>query len=114
MIFAEQKLHPPPEVLPFGRALEIVATRVPGATIVPVAIRYEMSMHERPECFLMFGAPIIERERVCEKTRLAVKALIDELAVKIRFEPEAFQTLSKGTRDVNERMDMRRIPRFRK
>jgi 1-acyl-sn-glycerol-3-phosphate acyltransferase len=114
LLFAEQQLHRPPEIMPFGKALEVVAGRVTDVSVVPVAIRYEMSMHERPECFLHFGAPVKGKDATAAGTRLAVKALLDEIAVKIRFEPQAFQTLAEGTKDVNERMDMRQIPGIRK
>ena len=112
LLFAEQELHLPPEVRQFGKALELVASHVTGACVVPTAIRYEMSMHERPECFLMFGTPLTGKDMTGAGTRLAVKSLLDELAVKVRFSPEAFQILAQGTLDVNERMDMRKIPRF--
>ena len=112
ILFAEQHLHRPPEVMVFGKALELVSKRVPEACVVPVGIHYELSMHERPECFMMFGTPRTGKDATPEQTRLAVKALLDELAVKIKFDPEAFQVLVKGTLDVNERMDMRRVPRI--
>ncbi len=112
MLFAEQSLHLPPEILPFQRTLEFVVKHVPDAKVIPVAIRYDMSIHERPECYLSFGAPMAAGDAICERTRLAVKALLDELAVKIRFDHESFKTLAQGTKDVNERMDMRKIPRI--
>lgn len=114
LLFAEQELHRPPEVRPFGKALDLVASRVPEACVVPVAIRYELAMHERPECFILFGSPIKGKDISGPEVRLKVKALLDELAVKMRFESDAFKELAKGTRDVNERMDMRQIPKFRK
>ncbi len=109
ILFAESQLHPPPEILPFGKALDLIASKVAGASVVPVAIRYEISMHERPECFLMFGAPMEQGDRLSERTRLTTKRLLDELAMKIRFEQSSFELLVRGTQDVNERMDMRRI-----
>ncbi len=109
LLFAEADLHRPPELLRFGKALETVARSVPGSTVVPVGIRYEMSLHERPECWVLPGRPVESGEGLAERTRWAVGALLDEIAVKVRFEPEAFQTLVRGTKDVNERMDMRRM-----
>ncbi len=113
LLFAEQQLHRPPEILRFGKALQTVVKHVPGVEVVPVAIRYELSMHERPECFLMFGKPLKAEAATPDATRLAVKALLDVLAVKVSFAREEFEELAKGTRDVNERMDMRQIPGFR-
>ena len=114
LLFAEQELHRPPEMLPFGKSLDFVASQVPEASVVPVAIRYELAMHERPECYILFGAPLKGKDINGAAVRLAVKGLLDELAVKMRFAPEAFKELAKGTLDVNERMDMRQIPKFRK
>ena len=102
MLFAEGILHRPPELLPFGGALELVAKRVPRATIFPVAITYDMSLHERPEVFLQIGDPVAPDE-----TQSAVQRILNG------FNPEdpSWRTLLAGTKDVNERMDMRRIPR---
>lgn len=112
LLFAEQHLHPPPEVLPFGKALQLMANQVPDSKVVPVAIRYELATHERPECFIAFGSPMEKGNDICQRTRLAVKALLDELAMKMRFEADSFEILAKGTLDVNERLDLRRFPRF--
>lgn len=112
VLFAEKELHSPPEVLPFGRSLLFVVSNVPGVSVVPIAIRYEMSLHERPECFLMFGAPVPEGDRICERTRLAVKALIDELTMKMRFEFDSFEILASGTADIIERKPLWRGPRI--
>jgi 1-acyl-sn-glycerol-3-phosphate acyltransferase len=110
LIFAEGELHPPPTLLPFGRALEFVAGRSPQSPVVPVAIRYELSLHERPECFIAFGQPLHGEERTAERCRLATGHMLDVLAAKMRLEREAIQVLAPGTPDVNERWDMRRIP----
>jgi len=114
LLFAESELHYPSELLPFGDALGLIAKKVPGVAIIPVAIRYEMAFHERPEAFLTFGPPVEAGPRVPERTRLAVRALLDETALKVRHRPEAFQTLLHGTKDVNERWDMRNIPGAKK
>lgn len=110
MLFAEGILHRPPELLPFGKSLELIANKVPEAAVIPVAIRYEHSVHERPECHLVFGEPLERGPDLPFRTRLAVKALLDRAAVRVAFEPESFKVLHAGTLDVNERMDMRRIP----
>lgn len=110
LLFAEGILHRPPEVMTFGKSLELVATKVEGSTVVPVAIRYEHSVHERPECWIMFGEPVVPGKDLAYRTRLEVKTLLDLLAVKIAFEPTAFEVLHRGTLDVNERWDMSRIP----
>lgn len=109
LLFAEGHLHYPPDLLPFGKALETIAEKVPGVTVVPVAIRYEMAMHERPECFIGFGAPVPLGPDLCERTRAGVEMRLRELEAQIRDERDVFQTLAKGTDDVNERWDMRRF-----
>jgi 1-acyl-sn-glycerol-3-phosphate acyltransferase len=110
MLFAEAELHRPPELLPFGKALELVVRQVPNATVIPVAIRYEMGLHERPEVFLTFGGAVEHGPNLAHRTRLEVRALLDRCSVLVRFEPEKFADFHPGTKDVNERMDMRRAP----
>jgi len=115
MLFAEGVLHRPPELLPFGKSLEFMAKQVPKAAIIPVAIRYEHAIHERPEAYLQFGAPLEPGPDLGRRTRLAVKSLLDRIAIDLVREPERFQVLHAGTPDVNERMDMRALTRhFRK
>jgi len=103
VIFPEGVLHQPPDVLPFGKALETVATKVGGISLVPVAIRYEMSLHERPEAFLTVGQP--HQWESLEDCRERLVALL------ANAEPSG-DVLVHGTRDINERMDMRRAPRL--
>lgn len=103
MLFAEGILHRPPELLPFGRSLELVASKT-NAAVIPVAIRYEIAMHERPEPFLLFGSPVEAGPKLAERTRLEVRKLLDEGAMLVRHEPESFTVLAKGIKDVNERM----------
>lgn len=110
MLFAESHLHYPPELLEFGKALELVARQVPTATVLPVAIRYEMAMHERPEAFMAVGNPVEKGPNLSARTRLAVHHLLDEVTVATRHHPERYQVLVQGTKDVNERMDMRSAP----
>lgn len=110
MLFAEGELHRPPALLPFGKSLELLHRHVSEASVVPVAIRYEMSTHERPEAYLRFGKPMTAGDGIASRTRLEVASLLDEIAVTLVTSPERFLTLHKGTLDVNERMDMRSIP----
>lgn len=111
LLFAEGTLHRPPALLPFGKALETVVKGVPEARVVPVSIRYELSMHERPEAWVRFGAPVPGGAGLAERTRLTVAEGLDALAGEIRFAPERFETLAEGTLDVNERWDVRRFRR---
>lgn len=109
LLFAEAHLHYPPDLLPFGKALETIAGKVPEAQIIPVAIRYEMAMHERPEAFVTFGKPISSGlPDLPSLVQSVVQAQLEETIAKIRLAKESFQILAKGTADVNERWDMRR------
>jgi 1-acyl-sn-glycerol-3-phosphate acyltransferase len=105
LLFAEAELHYPPDLLPFGRAIETITEKVPGAKIVPVGIRYEMAMHERPEAFLAFGEPIPSGERLIERTMEAVSGVLESVDHAVRGNRSGFQVLAKGTPDVNERWD---------
>ena len=103
VVFPEGVLHRPPELLPFGRAMATVARRVPDVSMVPVSIRYELSMHERPEAWVMLGRP--HRFASLEDCEQRLGAQLLEMGFK-----SGYTTLVEGRRDVNERMDMRRIP----
>lgn len=107
LLFAEAHLHPPPNLLPFGKALEVVASKVPQVQVIPVGIRYEMSMHERPEAFISLGLPVEPGEGLAERTRAAVASLLAEMP----RDRDQYEVLAQGTLDVNERWDMRRIGR---
>lgn len=106
LLFAEARLHRPPELLQFGKALETIAEKVPDVTVVPVAIHYEMAFHERPEAYVAFGEPVPLGPDLCERTRDAVQLALEGLIEKVKRE-ERFEVLVKGTDDVNERWDMR-------
>lgn len=110
ILFAEGRLHYGPEILPFGESFAFVADKVPQASLIPVAIRYEMALHERPEAFLRFGEPIPRGENLGERSRDALQALLTGLTMDIRDGKHRFDVLAEGTKDVNERWDMRQIP----
>lgn len=111
ILFPEGHLHPPPALLPFGRSVELLARHVPDVTVVPVAIRYEAAMHERPEAFITFGEPVPRGESLAARLRLAVGAELDAQAAAVRHSPERFRVLAQGTRDVNERWGFHRRKR---
>ena len=106
ILFPEGVLHRPPEIYPFGKSLETVATKVPGVMLVPVAIYYELSMHERPEAWLGFGAPHSFESLDSCKTRLEQDLLTLRQSVSDGVQ---FEILAKGTPSVNERMSMKRF-----
>lgn len=106
VLFPEGVLHRPPGILSFGRSLELVSRKVAKASLVPVAIRYELSLHERPEAWLWMGsAHGFESLPDCEdRLRHALELLSAAVSAS-----ESFTLLTRGTRDVNERLDMRRF-----
>lgn len=106
ILFAESDLHRPPEILPLGKALETVLKHVPGSQVVPVAIVYQMSLHERPEAALSVGAPVPDPNR--ESVREALETLHRRTAHHMQNPEQHFEVLVKGTLDVNERWDVRR------
>lgn len=115
VLFAEGVLHPGPGLLPFGKALSTLTKQVPGATIVPVAIRYRMGVHERPEAFLCVGKPIQSTDDIIESARDALCRTLADLDRRITEREHGrgevtFELLAEGTKDVNERWDMRRAP----
>ncbi len=106
ILFPEGILHRPPSLLPFGRSLEVVANKVPKASLVPVAIYYELSMHERPEAWLSFGEPHHFESMIhCENT---LRQQFESLRASVGNQ-DSFQVLAKGTPSVNERMSMKRF-----
>ncbi len=106
ILFPEGILHRPPNLLPFGRSIEVIAKKVPNVTLVPVAIYYEHSMHERPEAWLSFGeAHKFISLNNCEQT---LRQELESLAVSVGNDA-SFEVLAKGTPSVNERMSMKRF-----
>jgi 1-acyl-sn-glycerol-3-phosphate acyltransferase len=110
VLFAEGALHRPPELLPLGKALQAVAGQVPAASVVPVAILYDMSLHERPEAFLRIGRPVAAGPGLPERTREAIASELEGLRAEVAA-GKTFEILAPGTPDVNERWAMRRAAR---
>lgn len=101
VVFPEGTLHRPPNLLPLGKALSTIARHVPHASFVPVAIAYEMSLHERPEAWISIGPPHPFAGVSDCQTRLQTE--LDSLRSDIGA-TKGFIALSPGTADVNERM----------
>jgi 1-acyl-sn-glycerol-3-phosphate acyltransferase len=108
VIFPEGVLHRPNDLLPFGRSLQTIATKVSGVTMVPVAIKYEMSMHERPEAWVSFGeSHPFESLQECEAKLQAELQLLNNRILA----NHDFEVLATGTASVNERMSMKSLRR---
>lgn len=105
LLFAEGVLHEGPDLLPFGRSLDLVAAKVPDARVIPCALVYAMGIHQLPECRLRLGEPVLPGADLAARTRAEVARLLD-----LERENPSTELLLKGTRDVNERMKFPKFP----
>lgn len=99
ILFGEGILHRGPDVWQIGKALDLVLKKVPNAIVIPVGIRYDMSLHERPEAFLSFGNPT----RSTENLQSTLQSLVNE-----PISEEGYEILVQGTLDINERFSTKR------
>lgn len=106
MLFAEGVLHRPPTIWPLGKALQLVAEKVKGVTLVPTAIYYEHSIHERPEAWVSLGSSHAFSSLDDCQSRL--EGELGSLRERVG-KNEDFPILARGTGDVNERMSMKRF-----
>ncbi|MBS1706262.1 MAG: 1-acyl-sn-glycerol-3-phosphate acyltransferase [Armatimonadetes bacterium] len=106
VLFAEGRLHRPPVVEPFPTVIQSILKAVPSASVVPVAIYYDMSLHERPEAYLWVGRTISSQE--LSNAQAILQDQLECLRHQVQSGPAGFDTLVQGARDVNERWDMRR------
>ncbi|MFN8220105.1 MAG: hypothetical protein U0S12_08255 [Fimbriimonadales bacterium] len=102
---------PPDDSAVWRRTFELLAKSVPNASFVPVAIRYEHAMHERPEAFLRFGPPIARGDQLSARSKDALQQLLDGVVSDVRERPETFEVLVQGTPSINERWDWRKFRR---
>ena len=104
ILFPEGVMHRPPSLLPLGRSIQVVAQHVAGVRLAPVAIRYELSQHERPVAWMSVGSVhAFESIADCQNR---LQSELDSLDVCIDS-GERFDELVRGTHDVNERFSMR-------
>lgn len=108
ILFADGNLKRPHEEWQVGRACEVIKKHVPEAVVIPVALRSELSLHQRPEAFIWFGDPLPPGENLKERA----KTRLDEMLSN--YDSGLWKPLMTGTLDVNERMDMRKAPKFLK
>jgi 1-acyl-sn-glycerol-3-phosphate acyltransferase len=109
VLFGDGVLRRPDEEWTVGGAVETVARHVPTATVLPLAIHYDMSVHERPEAYLSLGEPVPGGDGLCVRAEAALRAEL-ELAKADLASGRGFDVLVQGTLDVNERWDVRRSP----
>ncbi len=109
-LFPEGELHYPPEVWSFGKSFEFMIRKVPSLQVVPVAMSYRQSIHQKPEAFLSVGSPMEPGGGMADRARIR---LIDQLAYlrQTSDHPEKFETLVAGKPSVNEKWDMKRLPK---
>lgn len=113
ILFADGVLRRPDEPWEVGTAAPLIARQVPHAALVPVAIRCQLSMHQRPEAFLEFGEPLPWMDARADRgaaIRQEAKARLSAMLSSPIGVLSDWQVLQNGTLDVNERWDMRRIP----
>jgi len=92
-LFPEGVLHRPPSLEPIERSIALIRRVAPEAPLIPVAIRYEMSVHQRPEAWVAFGEP-----SGGESIGAALLELLGSLA------PDGpFEVLARGKPDDDER-----------
>ena len=113
LLFAERDLHRPPMVAKLGESLEFMSKHGEPKAIVPVAIRYEMGMHQRPEAYVEFGTPVEPGLRLGHRTKHAIAGNLDRLISRIRYEPDTLSCLQEGTLDISERWDFAKLVRRR-
>lgn len=104
ILFAEGTLHRPPEVWPLGSALEFLIRKVPGVRVVPVALHYDMSIHERPEVFVELADEVVSPS--AEDVRSTLVELLKSAPGRIE-DSNRWDVLFEGTKDVNERWGMK-------
>lgn len=100
VLFADGVLRYPHEDWQVGRASELIARKVPQAQFVPLAIRYEVAKHERPECFMAFGQP----EPLVSAADMKVKIEAQWRRIEENMDQRSiFSTLVEGTISSHER-----------
>jgi 1-acyl-sn-glycerol-3-phosphate acyltransferase len=114
MVFGDGELKRSSEPWTVGSAVEAAVRTVPGVQIVPVAISYDMSVHQRPEAYLWFDAPITpeegwERGSLCAQAKERIEVLLME-SRRIFGQEHKWQPLQNCRLDVNERWDVRKSP----
>lgn len=107
ILFPEGVLHEPPEILPLGESLSLLMRKVPQAVILPTAIVYRMSTHERPEAFVLLGDPLAADQTTLDQVHHAMVATRNETVHRMS-ETLSWDVLARGTQDVNERWDFRK------
>jgi 1-acyl-sn-glycerol-3-phosphate acyltransferase len=103
MLFENGVLHRGPEVTEIGKSVDLILRKVPTAVVVPVAIRYEMGIHERPEVFVRLGEPLNSEQDVRSVAKMHIEKLLNDQS------EQNWQVLTAGTPDVNERWDARKF-----
>ena len=108
-IFPQGELLPARAPLAFRSGLARLARVVPEATVVPLALRYELRAEQRPELFVRVGAPVpaehqgaghaSDTPRAAHRTRRLERALRDELA---RLDDDLLDAVPAGYRVVLE------------
>lgn len=110
MVFGDGELKPLGEPWEVGRAVDTVVKGVPGVRVIPVALVYEMGVHERPSAAVWMGEALEPGPELRNRAQSAIESLAEEARAMLRAVEPAGEILLAGTKDVNERWDMRRRP----
>lgn len=79
-IFPQGAILPSHIPMEFRSGLARIAERLPDAVIIPVAVRYEFTKNEKPDCFVRIGEPVARSEEAHSRfTRRLEQRLEGEL-----------------------------------
>lgn len=102
LLFAEGELHRGPGLRLFPPQFNRLIAKLPAHAVVPTAIVYDYSLHERPEATLRLGEPILRENASAEGISQSLSTLWEGLQRDVSAGHE-YPLLISGTGDVNER-----------
>ena len=80
-IFPQGAILPSRVPMKFKSGLARIAEKVPEAVVIPVAIRYEFTKNEKPDCFVRIGEPVAQSEESHSRFTLRLEQRLEgELA----------------------------------
>lgn len=107
--FPEGRLHRGPRLGQPGGVLPFLARTVGPIRVVPTAITYEMSVHQRPEAYVDLLPSVTMPSVAADAWEDALSARLAERRLRPGPWPDD-DVLAHGTPDVNEKWDWRKSP----
>jgi chlorobactene lauroyltransferase len=101
--------------LEFEHGLALIARKLPGAQILPIAHRYEFVREQRPDAFISLGPPAAFRnetevEVLTHDLQMTLTGQLDALRAAIAAERfESFRTILEGRGSTNRNYDRVRM-----